>query len=254
MRKFAILLLAIFALLPSLAAAPSENGYQSLAASLRPLILNALPKPLYEKSENWGNQAPALERIRWRRWRPQIVKAMRNDGTWRKTRVTAPDAPGTLEFRLSDLKAVGADRHSFKAFVSLKIHVDHEEEIWEKGVRLLRTTAEARLRVKANLEIETTMRFEADPKAVLPDAVFRMRVTKADVGYDNLVVENIGGVGGTAARWLGEAIRSGVKKWKPSIERELLAKANAAIVKNADTREVRLSFANLVSKLAAARK
>ena len=98
------------------------------------------------------------------------------------------------------------------------------------------------------------MRFEANPKAALPDAVFRMRVTKADVGYDNLVVENIGGVGGTAARWLGEAIRSGLKKWKPSIERELLAKANAAIVKNADTRDVRLSLTNLVSKLAATKK
>lgn len=254
MRKRALLPLAILAALPSVAVAPSEKDFQALAASLRPVILSALPKPLVEKSENWGNQAPGLERIRWRRWHPRVVKAPRNDGTWRKTRVTAADAAATLEFRLSDLKAVGADRHAFKAFIALGVHVDHEEEIWEKGLRLLRTTAEARLRVKADLEIETTMRFEANPKAVLPDAVFRMRVTKADVGYDNLVVEDIGGVGGTAARWLGEAIRSGLKKWKPSIERELLAKANAAIVKNADTREVRLSLSNLVAKLGATRK
>ncbi len=253
MRRFAILVLAIFASLPSAGAAPSEKDFQALAASLRPVILSALPKPLYEKSENWGNQVPVLERIRWRRLHLQIVKAPRNDGTCANARDPL-DAPATLEFRLSDLRALDAERHTFKAYIALGVHVDHEEEIWEKGLRLVRTTAEARLRFKADLEIEATMRFEANPKAALPDAVFRMRVTKADVGYDNLVVENIGGVGGTAARWLGEAIRSGLKNWKPSIERELIAKANAAIVKNADTRDVRLSLSNLVSKLATTKK
>ena len=34
-----------------------------------------------------------------------------------------------------------------------------------------------------------------------------------------------------------------MKQWRPSIERDLLAKANAAIVKTADTREIRSASA-----------
>ena len=52
MRRFAILVLAIFASLPSAGATPSEEDFQALAASLRPVILSALPKPLHEKCEN----------------------------------------------------------------------------------------------------------------------------------------------------------------------------------------------------------
>jgi hypothetical protein len=37
-----------------------------------------------------------------------------------------------------------------------------------------------------------------------------------------------------------------MKQWHPHVERDLLAKANAAIVKAADTREVRLSLGNLL--------
>ena len=39
----------------------------------------------------------------------------------------------------------------------------------------------------------------------MPNIIFRLRVTKADVTYDNLVVEHLNGVGGSAARLMGEA-------------------------------------------------
>ncbi len=37
-----------------------------------------------------------------------------------------------------------------------------------------------------------------------------------------------------------------MKKFKPDLERDLLAKANAAIVKAADTKEVRVSLGGLL--------
>ena len=72
-----------------------------------------------------------------------------------------------------------------------------------------------------------------------------MRVTRADAGYDNLVVEHINGIGGSAARLMGEALRGGLKQFKPSIERDLLARVDAAIVRAADTREVRIGLSRL---------
>ena len=79
-------------------------------------------------------------------------------------------------------------------------------------------------------------------KGLIPDIVFRLRVTKAEVSYDNLVVEHIAGVGGSSARLIGEAARGALKACKPSLERDLLARVDAAIVKAADTRELRLGL------------
>ena len=245
-RLFSILLL--LACLPFLRAQTSDDELANLAKALRPLILNAMPNPLYEKSENWGNKNMAPNQLKWKGLRPRIIKVPKNDGTWKKTRVKAVNPHGTLEFHLSNLQAVGQDKHTFRAFLALVVQIEHEQEIWESGVRLFRDTIEARVRIKATLDVETTMRLENNPKSFLPDTVFRLRVTRADVSYDNLEVMRIAGIGGTGARWLGEAIRSSLKQWKPSIERELMAKANTAIVKAADTREVRLSLTSLFSK------
>lgn len=251
---------AVTLLLPALAfvshgaAAPGDKELGAVAVALRPLILDFLPKPLYEKSDNWGHTTMAFDHLSWRRLHPQVVKAPKNDGTWRKTRVTARDPAHSLEFQLSQLQFEGMDRQTFRAFLALAVNVEHEEEIWEKGLRLYRDTTEGRLRIKAQLNVEATMRLEANDKSFVPDAVFRLRVTKADVSYDNLVVEHIAGIGGTGARLVGEALRSTLKQWKPSIERELLARANAAIVKAADTREVRLGLGALFGKTAQPKK
>ena len=72
-----------------------------------------------------------------------------------------------------------------------------------------------------------------------------MKVAKADLGYDNLKFDHVAGVGGEAAQLIGEAAHSMLKQWRPSIERDLLAKANAAIEKAGEHKEVRLSLAKL---------
>jgi hypothetical protein len=99
--------------------------------------------------------------------------------------------------------------------------------------------------------VKLTLHCEAITKvvpggALLPDAVFRLRVLHSDFRYDNLVVEHTAGVGGEAAKLLGEALHGGLRRLKPSLERSLLARANAAVVKAGDTQEVRLSLSNLL--------
>ena len=80
---------------------------------------------------------------------------------------------------------------------------------------------------------------------LLPEAVVRLHVTKAALSYDNLTVEHIAGVGGEAAKLIGDGLKRGLHQWKPSIEKELLAKAEAAIVKAADTKDAHLSLTRL---------
>jgi len=91
----------------------------------------------------------------------------------------------------------------------------------------------------ANTRVEKTALF-------IPDVVFRLRVVKANVMYDNRVVEHAYGVGGELAKLMGDAVKAGIREWKPELERNLLAKANAAIVKAGDTREIRLGLSGIV--------
>jgi hypothetical protein len=72
-----------------------------------------------------------------------------------------------------------------------------------------------------------------------------MRVTEAQLFYEDLKINHTAGIGGDGARILGEAIIDSVKRFKPDLERELLDKANAAIVRAADTKEVRISVESL---------
>jgi hypothetical protein len=237
----------LLALSASAALAQTDGDLKQLAATLRPLLAGAVPPVLYEKEYDWGRQRPTASGLDWHGLRPRVSKSPRNDGIWRKVRMTALDPQHNLELQLSDLRNVGPDRQVFKAFLAFHAGFDYEQQNWEHGLRLMSTSTEARVRLKLAMECENTFRLETTDKLV-PDFVFRLRIVKAELSYDNLVVEHIAGIGGSGARLLGEAVRSSLKQWKPSLERDLLERANSAIVKAADTREVRLGLGGLVRK------
>jgi hypothetical protein len=98
------------------------------------------------------------------------------------------------------------------------------------------------------LRCEIASKLEKKPDVFLPDVVFSFRVLKAEVSYDDLVLEHVAGVGGELAKLLGEAAVSGARQWKPSLERILLAKAEAAVLKAGKSKEVRLGASRLFQK------
>ena len=134
---------------------------------------------------------------------------------------------------------------TFVTFISFDADVDYERQRWVEGLQLSGVGLRARMRVRLTLWCEATTRVEAKGK-VLPDMVFRLRVTRAEAGFENLVVEHVAGVGGDAAAVLGDAAHGLLKQWRPSLEKHLLDRAAAAIVKAGDTKEVRLSLSKLV--------
>jgi hypothetical protein len=231
----------------ALAQPPDDDSLEALAAALKPLLSEALPPVLYEKSTNWGHQELAANGLRWHGLHAEVMKAPKNDGKWRKLRITTQDLPQTLSFYLADLKSVDAERQTFKAYFSFQAGVEYEQQNWDLGVRLWSGSVRARLKVKLVLDCENTLRVEPG-KGLLPNVTFRLRVTNADLSYDNLVVEHVAGIGGSAARLIGEAVRGTLKHTRPSLERDLLARADAAIVKAADSREVRLGLGGLGKK------
>jgi len=215
-----------------------------LSKVLRPLIIQAVPTVLHEDEWDWGRQRPTPHALHWRGLRPKVIREMRNDGRWRKIKVTTSNLDKTFDFRLSDLKKVDDDTQTFKCFVGFQVRVVFDQQIWESGIRLHSGSTKARLNIRCLMDCENAIRTEPS-KSFIPDVVFRLRVAKAQVWYKDLEFERVAGIGGDAAPILGDALHDGLNRWRPSLERNLLAKANAAIVKAADTKEVRLSLGNL---------
>jgi hypothetical protein len=242
-------LLALILTLPGLpAAARPEGNKAALAGPLRELLVKSLPTPLYEASWDWGRTAHVTTGIKWvgkgLDVHPQATKGDRNDGTWKKVRITAENLPG-LVFELRNIQHSEPERTTFDVFLAFDSRVEYEQQKWKAGLRLYSGSVRARLRLQMALNCELVTRLEWNSNFA-PDAVFRLQVARSNVTYDHLVVEHIAGVGGDLAKLLGEAVQHGIRRWHPSLERNLLAKANAAIEKAGDTKEVRIGLGSLL--------
>ena len=249
---------AAFAESPSLKIPPpnpvallSPGNPDALAGALRGYLVHNLPPTLYEASPGWGHTAHVANGLQWMGkhlpLQPHVKYAEKNDGDWRKVRVTADNPADTFLLDIRNLQRPNPGRITFDAFVSLDARVEYEHQKWESGVRIYSVGAQGTLRVKVLLSCEATMRLEQGSQ-LLPDAVFRLHVTQAQLSYDNLVVKHIAGVGGEAAKLIGDSLKGGLHQWHPSWEKEMLAKADVAIAKACDTKEVRVSLSKVLGK------
>ena len=222
---------------------------ESLAGSLRGHLVRNLPPLLYQGSPGWGHTSRVANGVKWRgqgvHVHPELQHTDKNDGAWRQVQLSAENLADSLVFDLRNLQHYETGRMTFDVFVSFDARLDVRQQNWESGVKLYDGSVRARMRVKLLVNCEATARMEKGKK-LLPDAVLRLRVTGATLDYDHFKVEHIAGLGGEMAKVLGDGIRGGLRQWHPSVERELRAKAEAAIVKAGDSRDVRLNVLELL--------
>ena len=227
--------------------AGSVPSTEALAASLRGYVAARIPPVLLEDRHKWGHQKLTARGLEWKGHRalPRVQRSHKNQGVWRKLTLTAIHPNSTLVLQLRDARQAGPGRMTFTAFLALGVRAEYEQQNWRAGVRLFAGSIRARLRIRATLACEVTSRLEKTG-GLLPEVVFRFRVLESDAGYDGFVVEHVNGVGGELAKVLGKAARDTLHQWKPSLERKLLARANAAILKSGDTKDIHLNLSKLV--------
>lgn len=230
-------ILAIALCLPAGPAQPPADQAKVLSTLFRDLLLTNLPNPLVETKRHWGQQKPAPGKV-IRRLEGQML----NDGHWQAVRVQAIDPAKSLALAIGEMAHAAPGKSTFNAYLGLDVRLTVENQFWKRGVRLYSGETRARCRAALKLACEVTDKMEAKPGSLLPDVVFRVRVTSADLNYADLVCEHTAGLDGPAAAKLGEVMHDLIKQAKPNLERDLLAKANAAVVKAADTKEVRVAF------------
>ncbi len=235
----------LVALVALMSGADSPEATQ-LARLLRPLLLKHLPNPLVESSRDWGNQRETFSGLKWHRLRPEPQRTEKNDGHWERIRLEAVNPETSLAIGIRELQYPEAGKITFHAMIGVDLRATYEQQIWKIGARLYSGETRVRAHGAVLLHCEATNRLDRKPGSLLPDAVLRVRVTKAEVFYNDLVCEHTAGLGGDAAKFLGDAAIRFLKRRKPNFEQDLLAKANAAIVKAADSREIRIEFDKLL--------
>ena len=234
-------------ILLALAATPDMSV---LAPLLRELLLKHLPTPLVSQNQNWGGQREVVAGYKFQRngflqWQSEPQFALRNDGHWSKVTVTAREPAKSLALGVENVTSPADGKTTFDLKLAVDVDFFFEQQLWKNGLRLYSGSTRARCRPAVLLNCEATSRFERKPNAIVPEFVLRVRVTDAKVFYSDLVVEHTLGVGGDAAKTLGEVAHKLLTKFKPQLEKDVLARADAAIVKAADTKEVRIGFEQL---------
>src|SRR5262245_30609483 len=225
-RALSIALLA----LTIVAAAPPERLSATLSGTLKDLLLDALPNPLFEDAKHWNLQ------------HRNLFGNLKNDGKWWKLRVEATAPKYRLQVEVRDLQPAGKNRQTFTVLVHMDAGILLERQTWFNGLRLYSGSTRARVKLHLNLACEVVSRLETPKGSFIPDMILRASVPKSEFRYGDLVVEHTAGVGGEAAEVIGETVMKLIKQVKPSLERRLLDKANAAIIKAGDSKEVRIGL------------
>lgn len=208
---------------------PAPIETRSLEKALRTVLLKNLPDPFLKTERGWGRQK-------------MFRRGMKNDGAWRRLSIRVPNAEQSLKLGITEASFPTPGKAAFTAMIGADCDLKFEQQIWKRGIRVYSGETRGRCHAAVLLKCEAEFRSETMPGRILPDFVFRVKVTEARLFYEKLVIEHTAGVGGDAAKVLGEAVIDMVKQAKPNLERDLLNKANAAIVKAADTREIRVSL------------
>ncbi|MSR52633.1 MAG: hypothetical protein EXS09_05015 [Gemmataceae bacterium] len=222
---------------------------EELSSVIKGLLKTALPSPLVQQEFNWGHQRKFANGITWEKdgilRKPRFQEKMKNDGTWRKIKIEAVDPEKTLSLNVFNVQQPEKGKVTFLVMVAMQTRITFDQQLWAAGVRVYSGETRARCKPTLILACESTTRTVKNG-SFFPDVIFRMRVTHAKLSYESLVVEHTAGIGGDGAKLLGETIIEFVKDIRPSLEKNMLEKANKAIVKAGDTKEVKLSLSKLL--------
>lgn len=226
---------------------------EALTKVLRDLLKKNLPDPVTKSSHNWGHQkstmATVLHREGFKFWTEQVPE-MKNDGTWRRADVRIPDQD-KLTVAVTELTHPEDGKMlAAVSAVAERVNLHFEQQIWANGVRLYSGETRGHCRGALTLQAEVTTKTEFKPGSFFPVISLKLKVTKAELFYEKLVVDHTAGLDGPAAKALGDLTIQIVKVLKPHLEQDLLEKADAAIVKAAQKKELTLTL----DKLLAAKK
>lgn len=198
--------------------------------SVRDALLKVgLPDPLVTDSQDWGKQEEHTVIVFGKRGKPMLTNQLVNSGFWRRMTVRSQDKD-SLDITIIDVKKKDGEisKYVLTSEVGVDCVIELEAQDWLRGVKVIGGKAEATCRARLTIECEITLL----PVFKLPPTikVTSPKVTDTKLTYENLKPKKLGPVPfiGRPGEYFADKLVAAVKKVKPSLESELLDKANAA--------------------------
>jgi hypothetical protein len=225
----------------------------ALAHVVKQIVVKHLPTPAVTSARNWNHQKEVTVRVNAVRegplkWKLDPVKESRNDGHWTRISLTIVDPARNLSIELKDIATPESGKTIFKTTLVAPVTFKFEQQIWKAGLRLYSGETRGRFEAKAVLNCETVSMTTWAPDKLLPSQLFHVSVAKADVAAHDIKIDHTAGMGGEGAEKLGDAALAAIKLLKPDLEADLRDRANKAIVKAGQSREVRLDFEKMLRR------
>ena len=229
---------------------PTPEESAALAKTLRDVMLTNMPSPLATTDQGWGKQKEfvvgAVMLRDPKKFGPDAPRKMANDGLWQRFTVQAVEPSKSLNLAIADFTRPVANTANIvlNAEMDVKFRVEHQ--YWKRG--LLLYTGETRGHCKAGLKLkaEIVSKSVMKPGAFLPDINLCIKVTEANLFHDKITIDHTIGLDGNDAKAVGDFVLDLVKVIKPELEKQLLDKANAGIMKAANSKEITVQLDKLV--------
>jgi hypothetical protein len=223
---------------------------EALTKVLQDLLKKNLPDPVTKSNHNWGHQKAVttnvLHRDGLKFWTEQMQE-MKNDGTWRRADVRIPDQD---KIAVAVTELTHPEEGKMLVTVSSlaeRVDLHFEQQIWKNGVRLYGGETRGHCRGALVLKAEITTKTEIKKGLFFPSISLNLKVTSAELFYEKLVIDHTAGLNGEAAKAIGDVAIGIVKAIKPNLEKDLLEKADTAIVKAAQKKELTLTLDKLLA-------
>jgi hypothetical protein len=228
---------------------PKPEEVAAIIKLMREMLLQKMPDPLVKANDGWGKQKEyAVGRVMLRRPEtlPDAPRERVNDGLWRRFAVTARDPEKTLGIGFEELTRTEPDTLVATINVVMDINFRVEHQLWKRGLQIY--TGETRGHCKAGVQLKVTVKHKTEfkPGSLFPDVALKITTTDAKLFYDKLVIDHTAGLDGADAKAMGDFVIDTIKSVKPELEKQLLEKANAEILKAAGTKEVKLQLDKLI--------
>jgi hypothetical protein len=230
---------------------PTRTEIESLAKTLRTLALTNLPNPLVKSNDGWGKQKEFVEgRIMLRntkKFGPEAPRVVVNDGLWRRITVAPRNPNETLGVSITELVKLDPDTAHLVLDTVMDIDFRVEHQLWARGHQLYSGETRGHCKAGLKLKAEVLTKMKKVPSSFLPEVTLTIKATEANLFYDKVVIDHTAGLDGVDAQKAGEFVIELAKSVKPDLEKQLLEKANAAIVKAASSKEVKVPLDKLLA-------
>ena len=229
---------------------PKLEEVAGVTKLMREMALKNMPTPLVTANDGWGKTKEfAVGKLILRnpeRANPEMPREKFNDGLWRRFTVTARDPAETLAIGITELVRPTDDTMLVTLNVAMDINFRVEQELWKRGIRIFggETRGHCKGGVQLKAKVVQKLAFNK-PGSLVPDVTLVITTTDAKLFYDKIVIDHVLGLDGESAEKAGELVIDLIKAVKPDLEKELLEKGNAAIVKAAGTKEIKLELDKL---------